>query len=170
MRKNQRQAAGAQRPVAVAVRDNPEPALRRRYGGAWAEAWLGVVVIAFLNGVLHRAYSGRLGELRAHQVSCGVLLILLAPWVLHTERRHPLPAASSAMKAGLGWSAATVTFEFVFGHYINRNSWAELLNDYDLREGRLWLLVVVGIAAAPTLARARRLRRGHHDRQCDADR
>ena len=129
------------------------------YAGPWGTAWLGMVVLAFLNGVLHRAYQGVLGERPAHQVSCGVLLVLLAPWVLGTERHHPLHDASQAVKVGLGWAAATVTFEFGVGHYVNRNSWDRLLNDYDLRKGRLWLLDVFGIAAAPALARAWRLHR-----------
>jgi hypothetical protein len=129
------------------------------YWRGWATAWAGVVVLAFVNGVLHRSYQETLGEHRAHQVSCVVLLILLAPWVWRTERRHPLPSTSAALRVGLAWAAAKVIFEFVFGRYVNQNSWAKLLNDYDLSEGRLWVLDVVGITAAPALARAWRLRR-----------
>jgi hypothetical protein len=127
------------------------------YWNGWATAWLGVVVLAFVNGVLHRLYVGALGELRAHQVSTVVLLVLLAPWVWRTERRHPLPNGSAAVRTGLLWAAATVIFEFLFGHYVNKDSWAKLLNDYDLTEGRLWIVDVIGIAAAPALARAWRL-------------
>jgi hypothetical protein len=50
-----------------------------------------------------------------------------------------------------------VAFEFVFGHYVTKDSWATLLHDYDLRAGRLWLFDVIGIALAPALARAWRL-------------
>jgi hypothetical protein len=53
--------------------------LQTPYSRGWATAWLGVVVLASVNGVLHRLYVGSLGELRAHQVSTLVLLILLAP-------------------------------------------------------------------------------------------
>jgi hypothetical protein len=126
---------------------------------AWAKAWGGVVLIAFVNGVLHRAYEGALGELRAHQLSSVVLLVLLAPWAVRTERRHPLPSLPAALQAGLIWSSASVTFEFLFGHYVNKDSWAELLHAYDLLDGRLWLVDVLGIAAAPSLARAWRIRR-----------
>jgi hypothetical protein len=126
---------------------------------AWARAWGGVVAAAFVNGVLHRAYEGPLGELTAHQVSTVVLLLLLAPWVVRTERRHPLPTARDALLVGLGWSAATVVFELVFGHFVNGDSWATLLHAYDVLDGRLWLLDVLGIALAPAAARAWRLRR-----------
>jgi hypothetical protein len=57
------------------------------------------------------------------------------------------------------WASASVAFEFVFGRYVNKDSWSELLHAYNLPEGRLWLLDVLGIAAAPSLARAWRLRR-----------
>ncbi len=116
-------------------------------------------MIAFGNAVLHRGYEGALGELRAHQLSTAALLVLLAPWVLRTERRHPLPTRSAAAQVGLCWAAATVVFEFGFGHYVNRDSWATLLHDYDLRAGRLWLFDIVGIALLPALARAWRLHR-----------
>lgn len=126
---------------------------------AWGKAWGGLVVIAFLNGVLRRTYERRLGELRSHQVSSLLLLALLAPWVIRTERRHPLPSLPAAVRVGLMWSSASVAFEFLFGHYINKDSWSELLHAYDLLDGRLWLLDVLGIAAAPAAARAWRIRR-----------
>jgi hypothetical protein len=84
-----------------------EPLLPQRpYLRSWTLAWIGVVVAAFINGVLHRGYEGAVGELRAHQVSSGILLILIAPRVLHTERRHPLPqlACGGARRAALGGS------------------------------------------------------------------
>jgi hypothetical protein len=127
---------------------------------AWAKAWGGVVGIAFVNGVLHRVYEPAVGELLAHQVSCVVLLALLAPWAVRTDRRHPLPSVPAALQVGLMWSSASVAFEFAFGHYVNKDSWSKLLEAYDLLDGRLWLLDVVGIAAAPALARAWRVRRG----------
>lgn len=125
---------------------------------AWAKAWDGVVVIAFLNGVLHRTYEGALGERRARQLSSFVLLVLLTPWAIRTERRHPLPSVPSALRAGLLWSSASVAFEFLFGHYVNKDTWSELFHAYNLLDGRLWLLDVLGIAAAPGLARAWRIR------------
>ena len=153
-------ALRSSKAVRPATRDDTRqmPASRPQWS-AWAKAWLGLVVIAFLNGVLHRGYEGPLGELRAHQLSSAVLLVLVAPWVWWIERRHPLSTRPAAAQVGLFWAAATVAFEFTFGHYVNQDSWATLAHDYDLRDGRLWLLDVIGIAAAPALARAWRLRR-----------
>lgn len=54
---------------------------------------------------------------------------------------------------------ATVVFEFVVFTYLGGQSWAELLNAYNLLEGRLWTFDVLGVTALPALARAWRLRR-----------
>ena len=82
-------------PWAIRGDDGELPAARPQWR-AWARAGLGVVAIAFVNGVSHRSYEGTLSELGAHQLSTGVLLLLLAPWVLRIERRHPLPTGSAA--------------------------------------------------------------------------
>jgi hypothetical protein len=97
--------------------------------------------------------------LRAHQVSSFVLLALLAPWAIRTERQHPLPSLSAAMQVGLMWSSGSIAFEFLFGHYVIKDSWSELLHAFNLLDGRLWLVDVLGIAAAPAVARAWRIRR-----------
>jgi hypothetical protein len=100
------------------------------YLRSWTLAWIGVVVAAFINGVLHRGYEGALGELRAHQLSSGILLILIAPRVLHTERRHPLPSWPAAVRVGLLWAAATVAFEFSLAttsiRIVGRSCWTTM--------------------------------------------
>jgi hypothetical protein len=121
---------------------------------AWAAAWGGVVAAAFVNGALHRVYAPALGEPTATQLSEIVLPILIAPWVLRVEQRHPLPSLKGAVAVGAGWAVATVTFEFLFGHYVNGDSWATLRAAYNLTDGRLWSLDVIAIASAPALARA----------------
>ena len=124
---------------------------------AWGKAWGGLVVIAFLNGVLHRTYERRLGELRSHQVSSLLLLALLAPWVIRTDAAilfHLfLPPG-----VGLMWSSASVAFEFPVGHYVNKDSWAGLLHAYDLLDGRLWLLDV-SASPQPRPCTGRRIQR-----------
>jgi hypothetical protein len=124
----------------------------------WAAAWGGVVVAAFVNGALHRVYSTALPELTATQLSEVVLPLLVAPWALRVEGHHPLPNALSAAAVGAGWAVATVTFEFLFGHYFNGDTWESLRGAYNLGDGRLWSLDVAGIAAAPAMARAWRQR------------
>jgi hypothetical protein len=120
---------------------------------AWTRAWGGALVIGFVNGAARRGYESALGELRAQQVSSVTLLVLLAPWVAYTERRHPLPTTRNALLVGLSWATATVGFEFGFGHYLNRDTWRQLLAAYNIGKGRLWAIDVAGIAALPAVAR-----------------
>lgn len=153
----------SRRATAPAYGPRPGPsaveAFGRRERMVWGASWGGVVVTGFVNGALHQAYAPLLGEPAATRVSEVALVLLLAPWVLHVERRHPLPRLRDAAVVGAGWAAATVTFELVFGHYANGDSWETLINAYDLADGHLWGLDVLAIAAGPALARAWRLRR-----------
>lgn len=126
---------------------------------AWTRAWGGAVVVGFINGAARRGYEGAVGGLPAHQLSSLTLLALLYPWVAHTEQQHPLPTTRDALLVGLSWATATVAFEFGLSHYLNRDSWRELLDAYNLAEGRLWAIDVVGIAALPAAARWWRIRR-----------
>jgi hypothetical protein len=50
------------------------------------------------------------------------------------------------------WLGLTLAFEFLVGHYAFGTSWNELLADYDILNGRLWLLVLVAALTAPRFA------------------
>jgi hypothetical protein len=54
-----------------------------------------------------------------------------------------------ALAMGVTWLVLTVAFEFLFGHYVAHHSWSRLLHDYNIVEGRIWLLVLVWITFAP---------------------
>jgi hypothetical protein len=50
--------------------------------------------------------------------------------------------------AGLLWLVLTLVFEFGFGRWRGK-SWEQLLADYDLAKGRLWVLIPVFTSLAP---------------------
>ncbi|MFC4785128.1 hypothetical protein ACT8ZV_11660 [Nocardioides sp. MAHUQ-72] len=128
---------------------------------AWAAGWGGALAAAFLNATLRAGYGTLVGDLTADQIACVVLLVLILPWTVRVERRHPLESTRDAVTVGAAWAGATVCFEFTFGHWVNHDSWSELVEAYDVMSGRWWTLDVVGIALAPAAARAwnRRARR-----------
>lgn len=124
----------------------------------WAIAWFGGPVLGVANGALREGlYVNRLGDLRAHQLSTVTLVAGLTAYVRAIDRRWPIATARDAALIGAGWTAMTAAFEFGFGHYVAHESWRELLADYDLSKGRAWGLVLLSIAAAPSLARRHRL-------------
>jgi hypothetical protein len=45
-------------------------------------------------------------------------------------------------------------FEFGFGHYVDRKSWRESIDNYDVSEGRVWPLVLAWTTIGPPAVRA----------------
>jgi apolipoprotein N-acyltransferase len=56
-----------------------------------------------------------------------------------------------AIRIGLIWLVLTVMFEFGFGHFVAGHSWQRLLQDYNIRAGRVWLAILLWVAFAPYL-------------------
>ncbi len=113
-------------------------------------AWLGLVVLAIMNGVLRQyAYGRCMQELSAHQLSTVIGLSLFGLYICFLTGLCRLDASRQALLIGLIWLIMTVAFEFLFGHYVTGHSWSRLLQDYNLMKGRLWLLVLIWTALAP---------------------
>jgi hypothetical protein len=113
-------------------------------------AWLGILVLASLNGALRDlVMTPRLGDTLARAIStvllCGLVLLvtwLTLGWIGPRSRRDTIVI-------GAVWVACTLAFEFLAGHYLFRKPWVELLADYDLRRGRIWIAVLVVTFFAP---------------------
>ena len=102
-------------------------------------------MIGIVNGAAReKEYADRVGERTAQRISTGAALVLFAGYFGVLERRWPLPTARTAAEVGTAWTAATVAFEFVFGHDAAGESWEDLLKAYDVRTGNLWVLVPLG--------------------------
>lgn len=115
-------------------------------------AWLAMLVVSVLNGVAREVGYGRdLDPLLAHQLSTLYGMTLLGVVIGAYAWRWPFPHATAAWQAGLFWVAMTVAFEFLFFHYVAGHSWTELLANYDLASGRLWVLLLAWIGVAPAL-------------------
>lgn len=116
----------------------------------YVAAWFPMVLIAIANGALRQfAYKEYLGELRAHQLSTVSGVALLGIYIWFLIQRWKLSSTSEALRIGLLWLVMTVLFEFVFGHYVMGHPWAALLHDYNLFEGRLWIVVLIWVTIAP---------------------
>jgi hypothetical protein len=112
--------------------------------------WLVLLAAMTANGAFRMlVLEPRLGELRAHQLSSllGVGLVFLVAWWF--VRGLPEPHAALLLGTGALWLALSVAFEFLFGRYVGGASWAELLADYDVVEGRLWPLVLLAVLLSP---------------------
>jgi hypothetical protein len=123
-------------------------------------AWLGLPVLGIANGALRDAtYKQATGELAAHQLSTATLLALMAGYLWVLEGRRPIRTSREALAIGGSWALLTILFEFGFGHYVTRDSWAALLGAYNLAEGRVWAAVPVWTGVGPELIRRLNSRR-----------
>jgi len=120
--------------------------------------WFALLLVAVANGAFREALLiARFGSQAGHVVStimlcAGILIVtyLAMPWIRPDSLRD-------AIAIGLAWLVLTLAFEFGFGRARGK-PWAELLADYDVLRGRIWVLVLVTTAVAPYLAaRARGL-------------
>jgi hypothetical protein len=115
--------------------------------------WLGLLVIAVLNGALRELLLKPVaGEHVAHLASTIILCAAIIIVALFTSSWVGMKAAHDAFLVGLLWVVLTVAFEFLAGHYLFGNSWETLLADYNVFQGRVWLLVLLTNLLAPLLA------------------
>jgi len=116
----------------------------------YVAAWLLMPIIGIMNGVIRQyGYSNALGELRAHQVSTGTGIILFGLYVWALSLIWKIRSSAEAIAIGLIWLTLTIGFEFLFGHYVMKHPWSRLFHDYNLFEGRLWVLVLLWVTVAP---------------------
>ena len=118
----------------------------------YAASWTGMVMLAILNGVLReRAYGRFMRELISHQISTLVGLILFGVYIWVLTGVFKIETSRQALLIGGMWLIMTVSFEFGFGHYIMKHSWGKLIHDYNIFDGRVWLLILIWTAIAPYL-------------------
>ncbi|WP_319238900.1 hypothetical protein [uncultured Propionivibrio sp.] len=123
-------------------------------------AWLTMLAVSMANGALREfVYAPYLNAAAAQQLSTFIGALLLGIVIHRHARRHPFPSARAAFASGLLWVALTIAFEFLFFHYVGGHPWPVLLANYDLSAGRLWPLLLLWIALAPSLFHRLRMRR-----------
>ena len=112
--------------------------------------WFALLILAVLNGAVRDTWlSPWLGDTVGRALSTLLLsgLILGATWMAIGWIRPG--TVSAALGVGALWLALTLAFEFLVGHYGFRKPWEALLADYDLRRGRIWVVVLVVTFVAP---------------------
>ncbi|HET7042614.1 MAG TPA: hypothetical protein VFI13_11365 [Gemmatimonadales bacterium] len=116
------------------------------------QGWGLLLLLAIANGAFREMLlAPRCGVVRAHRVSTLLLagLIFIATWVMMPWLA--LPDARAAWTVGAAWVGLTLAFEFGAGRYLFRRSWPQLLADYDLAQGRIWIVIPVVTLIAPWL-------------------
>src|SRR3972149_7564380 len=104
-------------------------------------AWVPMLFIAIANGALRQFTFGRvMSDLHAHQLSTVIGSILIGLFIYAIIRIWPPTSSKQAVVIGSVWLLLTVIFEFAFGRWGMHRTWDQLLNDYNLAAGRVWVL------------------------------
>jgi hypothetical protein len=121
--------------------------------------WVLMLLAASVNGAIREALLiPVLGDIAGRAISTLILCALVLLLTYFTIRWiHPRCGSETRVVGGL-WVALTLAFEFLAGHFLFGNPWSQLLEDYNVFRGRIWILVLITIGVAPGLcARVRRL-------------
>jgi hypothetical protein len=120
--------------------------------------WVLLLILAILNGGARDILiTPKIGDSAGHIISTIFLCVLILlvsyfsiHWINPTGSLDPLIIGSF-------WVTLTVAFEFLAGHYVFGNSWQKLFGDYNVIQGRIWILVLVADFTAPIWAAKLRL-------------
>jgi hypothetical protein len=117
--------------------------------------WFLFIPIAIINGaVREKFYKSYVGDLPAHQIStviASVAFITLSYFMLRSVISNV--DIRDLFMIGLFWVLLTMVFEFGFGHYVDRVSWARLFADFNFFKGRVWGLFLLIIFLSPYIVK-----------------
>ncbi len=112
--------------------------------------WIGLLLLAIINGAIRDfTYLKTFGEHRAHQISTIKLLLLISAYCYFVFGYWKISSESEAILIGIMWLFLTLAFEFLFGHFVARQSWEKLFANYNISRGRLWILILIWTAIVP---------------------
>lgn len=109
-----------------------------------------MLLVSIANGAVRDFTYGRhMPELAAHQLSTLSSVLLLAIVIRSFVRRYPPSSGKAALATGIFWMTLTIAFEFLFFHYAGGHTWEALLSNYNVLQGRVWVVVLAWVAIAP---------------------
>ena len=117
--------------------------------GIWFILAVAVIAVAtFRVGVLLPPFN----EQTAHHL--GTILYLIVQFIIIYLfiRKMRIKNVKTLLEIGFFWIVITVIFEFIFGHYVMGHPWQKLFADYNLFNGRLWVLELINNIAAPLIS------------------
>ncbi|WP_205527075.1 hypothetical protein [Hanstruepera ponticola] len=113
--------------------------------------WIPMIFIAIINGSARDLwYVSYLGEQSAHQLSTLTLIFLFGLYFYFVFKKYPISSKTMSYKIGITWMLLTLSFEFGFGYYRGLTL-TDILADYNILNGRVWVLIPICLLVAPRL-------------------
>ncbi len=115
--------------------------------------WLVIVLAAILNGIFREKVLvptiGSSIALPLSGVALAMLVFVIAlifvPFIGASEPK-------AYVTIGLLWVVLTVSFEFIFGHFVAGMSWQEVMKVFNIKKGDLFIVVLFVTAISPWFA------------------
>ncbi len=115
--------------------------------------WCAIVPMAIANGAVRDLLIvPQIGPDLGHVISTVALCLAILLLTSMTIWWIRPPRADDAVRIGALWLVLTLAFEFLAGHFLFGTSWRRLFADYNVAQGRVWILVPLTTAVAPWLA------------------
>ncbi|MCW9023938.1 MAG: hypothetical protein OQK73_04580 [Gammaproteobacteria bacterium] len=114
--------------------------------------WLVIVVAAILNGMFREnVLEPAIGESMALSLS-GILLAVLV-FLVTLILVSFIGSSESEIYIWVGflWVVLTLSFEFLFGHFVAGKSWQEIMQVFNIKKGDLFIVVLFVTAISPWL-------------------
>lgn len=115
-------------------------------------SWLPMVILGMANGffrglVLNKYFD----ETIARQLSTGTLIALLTLYISLIYTKLSIRSGREALSIGVAWAFLTFLFETLLGYFVSGLSMADILSEYNVIEGRLWVLVLISLTFLPLI-------------------
>ena len=109
--------------------------------------------MAVLNGSVREALiTPRFGAFAGHIISTVMLSAVILLVARVSISWIGARSTADAFVVGFTWLVLTLAFEFVAGHYLFHSPWEKLLADYNILQGRIWVVVLLATLLAPIWA------------------
>jgi peptidoglycan biosynthesis protein MviN/MurJ (putative lipid II flippase) len=113
-------------------------------------AWIPMLVIAVANGAIRQlTFAKVMSEPQAHQLSTLIGSVCIGVFIWFVVRAWPPSSSRKALLIGLFWVLLTITFESFMGLVLQHRPLQEILYEYNLFAGRVWVLFLFWLGLAP---------------------
>jgi hypothetical protein len=114
--------------------------------------WLLTVIIAIVNAVLReKLLTPRIGAEVALPLSGLVLSMFILVIAFMSIPFIGLSESKICILVGMVWLVLTLSFEFLFGHYVAGKPWYEIMQVFNIKKGDLFIVVLLVTAISPWL-------------------
>ena len=115
--------------------------------------WLGLFVLAFVNGALREMAIKRLvNEPWAHHLSALTAIFMFTFYIAYYWNKTGITNHADAFAVGLLWFILTVLTEtFFLNRMISKLSWKEIRETYNIFKGESWPYVLIWILILPNI-------------------